>query len=67
MKTWIAVWLAIAAIACASPLAATADELVQEPPGATAPDFPNRLANQPGGWGVQNIWNTVFMYGALYF
>jgi len=50
MKTWIA---------------ATADELVQEPPGV--PDFPNRLANQPGGWGVQNIWNTVFMYGALYF
>jgi hypothetical protein len=24
-------------------------------------------ADEKGGWGVQNIWNTVFMYGALYF
>ncbi|MGH7305466.1 MAG: hypothetical protein ACRELZ_19445 [Candidatus Rokuibacteriota bacterium] len=24
-------------------------------------------AGKAGGWGVQNTWNTVFMYGALYF
>jgi hypothetical protein len=24
-------------------------------------------ADEKGGWGVQNTWNTVFMYGALYF
>jgi len=48
-------------------IAATADELVQEPPGATVPDFPNWLGQPARRLGVQNIWNTVFMYGALYF
>lgn len=50
LKTWIGLWLAIAAIASAAPSAATADELVQEPPGASAPELPNRFMIR-GGYG----------------
>src|SRR6185436_2544518 len=48
-------------------IAATADELVQEPPGATVPDFPNWLGQPARRLGVQNVWITVSMYGVLYF
>jgi hypothetical protein len=28
---------------------------------------PKYKPDEKGGWGVQNTWNTIFMYGALYF